>query len=129
MKSVTHLKIDPKLCGIPLSINEGKCQIELKTLPEMAVDDKGLIHGGFVFGLADYAAMVAVNHPNVVLGASTTRFLKPVTVGENIVASAEVEKIEGRKYQVNVIVQNKQDTIFSGKFTAYILDQHVLENG
>jgi acyl-coenzyme A thioesterase PaaI-like protein len=49
----------------------------------MAVDDRGLVHGGFVFGLADHAAMLAVNDPNVVLGAASTRFLKPVRVGED----------------------------------------------
>jgi acyl-coenzyme A thioesterase PaaI-like protein len=44
----------------------------------MAADQRGLVHGGFTFGLADYAAMVAVNDPNVVLGAAEVRFLAPV---------------------------------------------------
>jgi acyl-coenzyme A thioesterase PaaI-like protein len=48
----------------------------------MVVDAHGLVHGGFVFGLADYAAMLAVNDPNVVLGAAEARFLKPVRRGD-----------------------------------------------
>ena len=47
----------------------------------MAADGRGLVHGGFTFGLADFAAMCAVNDPNVVLGAATCKFLAPVQVG------------------------------------------------
>ena len=37
----------------------------LTTDPEMAADDRGLVHGSFTFGLADYAAMLAVNDPSL----------------------------------------------------------------
>jgi len=43
----------------------------------MAVDQMGLVHGGFTFGAADFAAMAAVNDPNVVLVSSECRFFKP----------------------------------------------------
>src|SRR6185369_17300841 len=91
----THLAIDPRLVGEARKIIDGSAaQAVLVTLPEMAADERGLVHGGFVFGLADYAAMLAVNHPNVVLGSSEVRFLKPVLVGERLVANAVVEKTE-----------------------------------
>ena len=67
MLPATHLAIDRRLCGEPLEIAEGSAIVVLVTLPEMAADDRGLVHGGFVFGLADYAAMLAVNDPLVVL--------------------------------------------------------------
>lgn len=95
----------------------------------MAADGEGLVHGGFVFGLADYAAMVAVNRPNVVLGSAKTKFLKPVSVGDRLVASAEIEKKEGKKIQVMVNVQKGEQTIFSGEFMTFVLDQHVLKKG
>ena len=41
---------------------------------------------GFIFGAADYAAMLAVNQPNVVLGAAETHFLKPSRVGDVLLA-------------------------------------------
>ncbi len=71
----------------------------------MAADERGLVHGGFVFGLADYAAMLAVNHPNVVLASAEVRFLKPVVVGERLVAEAWVEETDGRKSRVQVEVR------------------------
>ena len=78
MEARTHLDADPRLCGRPLDLAEGRAQVALDTIDSMVVDRQGLVHGGFVFGLADYAAMLAVNDPNVVLGAAATRFLKPV---------------------------------------------------
>ena len=92
----------------------------------MAADDKGLVHGGFVFGLADYAAMLAVNDPNVVLGAASVKFLKPVAVGDRVVAEARVTEVKGRKHQVDVIVSRDQEPLLEGQLTCFVLDRHVL---
>ena len=88
MEIITHKAIDPDLCGTPVAVSDGYSRVEIATTARMAVDDKGLVHGGFVFGLADHAAMIAVNHPNVVLGSAEVKFVKPVRVGERIVAEA-----------------------------------------
>ena len=96
----------------------------------MAVDASGLIHGGFVFGLADYAAMLAVNHPNVVLGAAQTKFLAPVRAGRELLARAlVVPGQEGRKRMVEVKVFQEEKEIFNGEFTCFVLDKHVLDKG
>ena len=94
----------------------------------MAVDTTGLVHGGFVFGLADHAAMIAVNHPNVVLGAADVKFIKPVKSGDVLVAEARVEKKEGKKQTVSVLVTRGDAEIFKGMFICFILDKHVLIN-
>jgi hypothetical protein len=65
----THHGIDRRLCGEPTMIAVDRAVVALTATAEMAADDRGLVHGGFVFGAADYAAMLAVNHPNVVLDA------------------------------------------------------------
>jgi len=44
----------------------------------MAADARGLVHGGFTFGLADYAAMLAVNEPTVVLASAQTKLITPL---------------------------------------------------
>jgi acyl-coenzyme A thioesterase PaaI-like protein len=126
----THLKIDPHLVGTPLDLGEGSASAVLVTTPEMAADESGLIHGGFVFGLADYAAMLAVNDPNVVLGTADTRFLKPVRVGEGLEARARIEETDGRKSKVQVQVLrdgNIGDLVMTGTFTCFTLDRHVLD--
>ena len=73
----THLRTSKQWVGNPVELSAGKAIVELKTLDEMAVDSHDLVHGGFIFGLADYAAMLAINHPNVVLGAHRTAFSNP----------------------------------------------------
>lgn len=123
----THLAISPRLVGEPLELGPGRASAALTLLPEMAADALDLVHGGFVFGLADYAAMLAVNHPLVVLGSSSVRFLAPVRVGERLVAEAKVvEETGARKRRVQVEVRRGEQTVLSGEFLAFIPDRHVL---
>ncbi len=126
MKIDTHRHINQSLCGIPLTVESGKSQVKLATTAQMAADEQGLVHGGFIFGAADYAAMIAVNHPHVVLGASEVKFLKPVRVGETVMASAQVQEVKGKKYRVSVSVTKNGEAIFQGTFTCFVLDRHVL---
>ena len=126
MDIITHNKIDFSLCGKPLLTEEDFSKVELKTSEQMSVDQTGLVHGGFIFGLADHAAMIAVNHPNVVLGAAEVKFLKPVKAGETVIAEAKVEEKEGNKNSVTVSVSRGEETVFEGMFTCFVLEKHVL---
>ena len=126
MEIITHLKINQELCGKPLEIKEGYSRVELLTLESMAADKTGLVHGGFIFGQADYAAMIAVNHPNVVLGGADVKFLKPVKAGERVVAQATVIAVEGKKNTVEVVVTRGEEKVFTGNFTCFVLGKHVL---
>lgn len=123
----THLAIDHRLCGVPLVLAEGVASVALVTTAEMAADDRGLVHGGFVFGLADYAAMLAVNDPNVVLGSAEVKLRKPVEVGERLVAAAHVEEAAGRRSRVRVEVRRGEEVVLSGDFLCFTLDRHVLD--
>lgn len=123
----THRAIDPRLVGEPVELAAGSATAVLVTLPEMAADDRGLVHGGFVFGLADYAAMLAVNDPNVVLGSADVRFSKPVRAGEKLTAHATIEETEGRRSKVRVEVVRDGEAVMKGTFTCFTLDKHVLD--
>lgn len=125
MEPRTHLKIDPHLVGIPVSLAPGQATATLTTTQAMAADDDGLVHGGFTFGLADYAAMLAVNEPYVVLGGATTRFLAPTRVGEVMTARAQVTEEKGKKRVVKVTVETDK-AVFEGELTCFVLDRHVL---
>lgn len=123
----THLVIDPRLCGRPVELAPGRARVELATVPEMAADERGLVHGGFVFGCADYAAMLAVGDPLVVLAAAEVRFLAPVAVGETVTAEARVTAEEGRRRQVEVTVGREGTAVFTGTFRCAVPDRHVLD--
>jgi acyl-coenzyme A thioesterase PaaI-like protein len=128
MESNTHLAISTRLCGTARALREGSAEVELTASDEMRADARGLVHGGFVFGLADYAAMLAINAPNVVLGSAETRFLAPVVVGESLLAIARVTNAEGKKHHVEVHVSRGLDRVFEGNFVCFVPGQHVLES-
>lgn len=127
MESRTHLRIDPRLCGEVAELSEGSATVRWQAPKESAVDDHGLVHGGFVFGVADYAAMLAVNDPHVVLGGAECRFLVPVMVGDELEARATVEEEDGRKRPVRVVVARGETVVLTGTLTCYVLDRHVLD--
>ena len=122
----THKGISAELCGAPTELSPGKSVVAMTTTQAMASDDRGLVHGGFVFGMADYAAMLAVNDPHVVLGSSETKFLKPVQVGETLVATATVREEAGKKRIVDVTVARDGVDVVSGVFVCFVLEKHVL---
>ena len=127
MNIKTHRKVDPNIVGKPTLIEDGvRSEVKLATSNRMAVDEMNLVHGGFTYGLADYAAMLAVNHPNVVLGGSECRFLAPVKVGDVMIAKARVEDEEGKRRDVSVEVYVNEKRVFTGSFKCYILEEHVL---
>ena len=123
----THLAIDRRLCGRPIELAPGRARVELVTVAEMAADERGLVHGGFVFGCADYAAMLAVGDPLVVLAAAEVRFLAPVRVGETMIAEARVTAEEGRRREVEVTVERDGSAVFTGAFRCAVPDRHVLD--
>lgn len=125
----THLGLNPALCGEVVACGPGVATVVLSTSPVMVADAEGLVHGGFVFGAADHAAMVAVNDPNVVLGAAESRFTAPVRVGATVVCEARVTGEKGRKRSVNVRCLVGEDAVMEGVFTAFVLDAHVLSQG
>lgn len=127
MEANTHLGANPTLLGKPVELGPGTASAALQTTTTMAVDEHGLVHGGFVFGLADYAAMLAVNDPNVVLGAAQTRFLRPVQSGDRVVAHARTTETSGRKHLVHVEARVGSTPVFEGTFTCFVLEHHVLD--
>ena len=127
LKPGTHLAIEARLCGEPRELREGYSRVELTVGAEMSADERGLAHGGFVFGLADYAAMLAVNHPNVVLGSAQVRFLKPVVTDDSLTAEATVVERDGRKRIVAVDVERAGELVFRGEFVCFTPEEHILD--
>lgn len=125
----THLNVSNKLVGSVVSIEENSAKVSLEVTKEMIVDEFNLTHGGFVFGLADYAAMVAINEPTVVLGKAEVKFIKPVVLNDKLTAIAIIsDNSNGKKITVSVTVVNKEEQlVFEGSFVCFVLDKHILE--
>ncbi len=123
----THLGIDRRLCGEPVALGEGTASARFVTSADMAADDRGLVHGGFVFGLADHAAMLAVNDPLVVLGSAELRFLAPVKVGDEVIATATRTEQKGKKHVLAISAKVGDREVLAGTMTAFVLEKHALE--
>ncbi len=127
MQLNTHLNINTSLCGKVTKLQENYAEVLLHTTQQMAADMQGLVHGGFIFGAADYAAMSAVNDPYVVLGASSSKFIAPVKVGDAVLCKASVVNIKGKKAEVEVEAFVNEKLVFEGSFTTFVLPSHVLD--
>jgi acyl-CoA thioesterase len=123
----THLNINETLNGEVVLLKEGYAKVVLETNEQMGADSKGLVHGGFIFCAADYAAMAAVNDPNVVLAKSEVKFLAPTKVGEIVELEANISEQNGNRATVEVAGKCEDKNIFKGTFYTAILEKHVLE--
>ena len=126
MQLNTHLNIDTSLCGKVIKLQENYAEVLLHTTRQMIADKQGLVHGGFIFGAVDYAAMSAVNDPFVVLGSSSSRFVAPVKVGDVVLCKANVMGKKGKKREVKVQAFVSEKLVYEGNFTTFVLDKHVL---
>ena len=122
----THLKFNKKF-GQLIEINEDSAKVRLDATEDMAVDEEGLIHGGFTFGAADFCAMATVNEPYVVLVRSQCEFMAPVKVGDSVEFVSEVILKEKRKWEVKVVGTLNEIKVFEGHFGCVVLDKHVFK--
>ena len=95
-----------------LEIREGYSRIRMTVREEMN-NGFGIVHGGIAFSLADSAFAFACNNRNVLSVALDTaiNFLKPVHVGDELVAEAK-ELHNGKStglYQIQIT--NQQDHV------------------
>ena len=123
----THESINRDLSGEILKHERGYVELRLVTSKEMVADGMGLIHGGFIFSAADYAAMACVNERNVVLVGSDCQFLSPVKLGNEVNFVARVRHKEGRKRNVHVEAFVLDIKVFEGEFKTVVLERHILK--
>jgi len=123
----THLRINESLSGEITLIEKGYIELRLTTSNDMLADEIGLVHGGFIFSAADYAAMAAVNEKNVVLVASDCQFLSPVKLHDEVNFVARVRHHEGKKRNVHVVAKVHDIKVFEGEFKTVITERHVLK--
>lgn len=123
---ITHNKVNMAFSGEVVKLEHGSATVELETIEVMRADDLGLVHGGFIFSAADFAAMAAVNEPNVVLASSSCLFLSPVRVGDKVTFEAIEHQKEGRKRTVSVKGYVHEIKVFEGDFKTVITERHIL---
>ncbi len=123
----THQKIKKSLCGNIVFLEKGHSKTTLQTTDDMSVDMLGLIHSGFIFGAAEYAAVSAINEENLVIISSKTKFLAPAKNGDLIEFDAKAKFEDSRKREVKVIGEINEIKVFEGIYQAIVLENHILK--
>ena len=138
MSANTHLQIDPAICGEPVELEDGRSVVRLRLTENMAVDERGLTHGGFTFGLADYAVLQA-DRDGPAVGHGITGVDHEVhedlleaagvaLVGEVLEAHAQVTSSDAPRHVVEVEVRRAGGpAVFKGTFHCVVPDAYVLD--
>lgn len=124
---LTHAKIKGALVGNLTELKKGFSKVIFHTTQEMTVDDFGLIHNGFIFGSAEYAAVASINEENVVVIGCRSKFFAPAKLGDVIEFEAKGRFEEARKREIRVIGKINEIKIFEGIFQAILLEKHILQ--
>lgn len=123
----THQKIKSTLVGNLVELAKNTSKVVLQTTNEMSVDEFGLVHSGFLFGSAEYAAVAAVNEPNVVIIGCRSKFFAPAKVGDLINFEAKGRFEDARKREIKVVGMINEIKVFEGIFQAVLLERHILQ--
>jgi acyl-CoA thioesterase len=95
----------------------GRAELEM-TATELMVNGHGIVHGGYVFLLADTAFACACNYPGAVTVAASAdiAFINPARRGDVLVAEAAERHRYGRSgvYDVTVTCDNRVIAEFRG---------------
>ncbi|MDR1451289.1 MAG: PaaI family thioesterase [Helicobacteraceae bacterium] len=118
--------INQELCGYVEEIQDGYAKVRLIASDDMVVDKRGLIHSGFIFCAANFAAAAAINKPNVLLAAARCNFLAPLKVGDEVVFEASSMQNATRKRVVTVSGLIGKIKVFDGEFSAVVTEKHAL---
>ncbi len=103
-----------------IKVEENYCELE-GILSESSLNNLGVAHGGYIFGLADTAAGIAAmtNGGNVVTVDSNISYFKPAK-GDRIIAKANALKV-GKTISVFEveILDEKDDMVARATMTFY----------
>ena len=125
LKTSPNIKIS--LSGAVTQLEPNHAKTRFFATNDMVADGEGLIHGGFVFSAASYAAMAAVNETfSVVIGAKI-HFFAPTRVNEAIEFDARSHFNESKKREVRVTGKTKDIKVFEGTFQVVILEDHIFK--
>jgi len=117
-----------RLIGELLETNPGKHTYSLLIIgQEMGVPKTGVARPYFLVAQAHSAALQIFEHPDEVsITSANVKFLRPVRVGEKLLASAELIDSRGEQHKIKVVTRVGQEKVFRATFHMCIT--HLQEN-
>ena len=122
----SHTSIYEKYSGKVERVKEGFAEVHLEIIENMLADQIGLVHNGYIFSSASFAAAISVNEKYGFVIGSITHFLTPVREHDIVIFKAKSKHKIGRKRVVDVVGRVLDIKVFIGQFTVTVMDKHIL---
>ncbi len=112
-----------EIVGELVDVELGKSAISvLEVTPDMAFERSGITRGHYIFAQADSLALAVIDARRVVTGIANLKFKRPASVGERLVAKAQVLRVKGNKSVVLVETRSNGEEVFRAKFLMFALE-------
>lgn len=106
---------------VDLTLGESGISI-LETTEDMVFERTRLVRGQYIFAQAESLAIALIDADVVLTGLANSKFKRPVTAGERLLAKAEVIRHQGNRSVVLVETRIGQEKVFRGKFVVFAVD-------
>lgn len=113
VKSLGYEEIIGELIDLELN-REGLSLLEV--LPEMVFHKTKILRGHYLFAQANSLAVAIIDAEVALTGVARVRYIRPVYLGEKLIAKARVTSQNGNRYSINVSTRVDKEEVFSGKF-------------
>ena len=113
-------------CGEILTLTRGAANVRFVPEESMVMDEEAhnsLIHAGYIFNAASYAAMAAINKRHSVMIAADVKFLSPIELGHEVIFKAVATQMDTKKCEVKVEGFLLDIKIFDSLFHIAVLDK------
>ena len=113
-----------EVVGDLIDLELGKSGISvLEITPDMVFERTRIARGHYVYSQANSLALSVIDAPQALTGVANVKYKVPVTIGEKLIAKAEVVKQRGNKFFVWVKIRNAEQEVFRAKFIMVTLEQ------
>ncbi|AWK61255.1 PaaI family thioesterase [Helicobacter magdeburgensis] len=119
--------MSPSIVGELVELYRNKAIVRFRPNERMIMDESKMIHAGFVFNAASFAAMAAINKKYSVLIASDVKFLAPIELGHEITFKAQAIQSDTKKCEVKVEGFLLDIKIFDSLFHIAVFDKKIFK--
>ena len=102
--------------GELVDCNVGRSAISIMTATEDMVDEAHIVRSQYLYAQANCLARAVLHLPVSITAVANLKYKQPVTVGDKLIAVAEVIRRRDQKYYVWVKIRKNAKEVFRTKF-------------
>lgn len=107
---------------LDLKLNNSAISV-LETTSAMVFEKTRIVRGQYIYSMAESLAIAVIDAKAALVGVANIKYKLPVYAGSKLIARAEVKKKRDRNFIVWVIISEKNQEVFRGKFILAALEK------